>query len=252
MMEALITQIQRFSTGDGPGIRSTVFFKGCNLACPWCHNPETQALQPEIDCRGRQWGEVIGLEPLMERLQEDRAFYDASGGGVTLSGGEPLLQAAFCAALAERCVSAGIAVAVDTAGDVPFAAFEPLLPLVQLFYVDLKGPDQAAYDRLGGSLARVLDNMARLAGRGAPLAARIPIIPGHNAGLEDAAAMAALLRGAGVLRVNLLPFHRMGSSKYRALGRRYPYEAVEPPEKEQMAALLAPFREAGLEAALDG
>ena len=216
MMEALITQIQRFSTGDGPGIRSTVFFKGCNLACPWCHNPETQALQPEIDCRGRQWGEVIGLEPLMERLQEDWAFYDASGGGVTLSGGEPLL------------------------------------PLVQLFYVDLKGPDQAAYDRLGGSLARVLDNMARLAGRGAPLAARIPIIPGHNAGLEDAAAMAALLRGAGVLRVNLLAFHRMGSSKYRALGRRYPYEAVEPPEKEQMAALLAPFREAGLEAALDG
>lgn len=78
-MEAMITQIQRFSTGDGPGIRSTVFFKGCNLACPWCHNPETQAPQPEIDCRGRQWGEVIGLELLMERLQEDRPFYEASG-----------------------------------------------------------------------------------------------------------------------------------------------------------------------------
>lgn len=251
-MEAMITQIQRFSTGDGPGIRSTVFFKGCNLACPWCHNPETQAPQPQIDCRGRQWGEVIGLELLMERLQEDRPFYEASGGGVTLSGGEPLLQADFCAALAEGCRRQGISVAVDTAGDVPFAAFEPLLPLVQLFYVDLKGPDQAAYDRLGGGLARVLDNMAGLAAQHAPLVARIPIIPGHNDTPGDAKRMALLLRQAGAGRVNLLPFHRMGLSKYQALGRKYRYEAVEPPEKEQMAALLAPFREAGLEAALDG
>lgn len=251
-MQAVITQVQRFSTGDGPGIRSTVFFKGCNLACPWCHNPETQSPRPEIDCRGRQWGEAIDLERLMERLQEDRAFYEASGGGVTLSGGEPLLQADFCAALAEGCRSQGISVAVDTAGDVPFAAFEPLLPLVQLFYVDLKGPDQAAYDRVGGSLDRVLNNMARLAARRAPLVARIPIIPGHNDAPEDAERMAALLQASGVERVNLLPFHRMGSSKYQLLGRSYPYQAATPPEKSKMLALLAPFARAGLEAALDG
>ncbi len=251
-MKGLITGLQRCSTGDGPGIRTTVFLKGCNLACPWCHNPETQALQPERDTQGRQWGQWVTLDGLMERLEEDRPFYDASGGGITLSGGEPLLQADFCAAVAQRCILGGMTVVVDTAGDVPFEAFERLLPLDPLFYVDLKGPDQAAYDRVRGRLGRVTGNMARLAREGAAVVARIPVIPGHNDTLEDAAAMAALLAEAGITRVNLLPFHRMGSSKYRLLGREYAYQAVEPLENQQMLALLAPFQAAGLEAALDG
>ena len=119
MKELVLTNIQRFSIGDGPGIRTTVFFKGCNLHCPWCHNPET--ISPEIN---ELYGEKYTVDEVMKEIMEDYAFYQESGGGVTLSGGEPLLQADGCAELARACTDAGISVLLDTAGNVDFSLFE--------------------------------------------------------------------------------------------------------------------------------
>lgn len=289
MEQATISRIQRFSTGDGPGIRTTVFLKGCNLHCAWCHNPETWSTAPELlvyasrctgcgacaricpsgahrfaqgthqfersRCTGcfacvdvcpssalQREGRTMRADETVRVIAEDRDFYAASGGGATLSGGEPLLQPAFCAAVAAACHAQGISVLIDTAGDVPFDAFRQVLPYTDRFYVDLKGGDAGEVARLtGANLSRVLANMTQLVKEGAAVTARIPVIPGHTDRPETARRMASLLQETGVREVGLLPFHRLGAGKYAALGRPYPYAACTPPTRAAMEALAEAF-----------
>lgn len=294
---AVISQVQRFSVGDGPGIRTTVFFKGCNLHCPWCHNPETISPAPQLlfyaarcthcgrcarvclrhrvtgtshdidraGCAGcgrcaaacpagalSLSGEVRPLSDLLETIREDADFYAASGGGVTLSGGEPLLQAAACASLAAACRAEGFRVLLDTAGCVPYTAFERLLPFMQLCYFDLKAGTQAGYDAVGGRFELVQENLRRLAADGVETVVRIPLIPGFNDTPEEARRIAAAAAQAGVTAVNLLPFHRLGSAKYAALGQPYAFAEIQPPAAEKLEALLDIFRSAGLAASKGG
>ncbi len=286
--DGLVSDIQPFSVGDGPGIRTTVFLQGCNLRCRWCHNPETIERRPQLlfypgrctrcgACaavcpaqrleRGSRFfdreactacgrcvtacgagalllsGRRMTAEAVAELVLRDKDFYDASGGGLTLSGGEPLLQADFCGEVARECRRCGVSVLVDTAANVPYDAFRRVLPYADQYYVDLKGATEEDYRlHTGGSLALTLENMARLVRDGAAVTARLPIIPGYNASPDYGAAMAAALATTGVGVVHLLPFHKLCAGKYEALGREFPCRELSPPSGEEMERLAAVLR----------
>jgi len=241
-MKLLISNVQHFSVGDGPGIRTTVFFKGCNLRCPWCHNPENLSAKPAV-LRYRATGktEILGkeitVEELIPELLEDRDFYEASGGGVTLSGGEVLLQAQGAGLLTAVLRAEGIGVLIDTAGCVPFSAFEQLRGLASGYLYDYKTADKGKYAQIGGDLYRVEDNLVRLLAAGEQVQVRIPLIPDFNTDPESVDAICSALKKIGVTAVELLPFHRLGSGKYEAMGLSYPYRDCQPLSKEALFEL---------------
>ena len=240
----LIFDIKRTSTVDGPGVRTAVFFKGCNLRCFWCHNPESgdagrqYAFFAEkcIGCRAcsgegmsedervaccpsqarKSYGEAYTPEALMEILLADRDFYFATGGGVTFSGGECLLYPDFAAKLAKLCREQGISVAIDTAGHVPFSHFEKVLPYADLFLYDIKCLDSELHRRgTGVGNERILENLDRLLSLGARVLIRIPQIPGFNEGEELERVCAYCIERE--LPYEILPYHRFGEDKAAAL-----------------------------------
>lgn len=246
-MKLNVSNIQHFSTGDGDGIRTTLFLKGCNLRCPWCHNPETVSPAPEelfFRANGKRmtYGREMTVEELLPELLEDTEFYRASGGGVTVSGGEPLLQNHAVAALAKELKARGVSVIIDTAGDVPYASFERVLPYVDEIFLDIKSGSEAVYrDIIGGSLSRVYENLTLLLAKGANVQVRIPLIPDINTAPQAVEEIILLLRKAGVGAVDLLPFHRMGSAKYEALGKEYAYRDTKPLSRECVAAIAQEY-----------
>ena len=264
-----IFNIQKFSLHDGPGIRTTIFFKGCNLRCSWCANPESQqtcsqltldrekctgcgscaALCPSQaremkdghpavrahactlcgkcmeECPagaiGREGCDMTVEEVLAEALK-DAAFYRQSGGGVTFSGGEPLLQQEFATVLARSLHENGVSVAIETAAAVPAAHFREFLREVDYVHIDLKHCDSARH-RAGTGMGneQILENICAVRDSGLPYLVRIPVIPGYNDALADAEGFARLLTSIGISRVQLLPFHQLGERKYSLLGREY-------------------------------
>lgn len=240
IMNLNISKIQHFSVGDGAGIRTTVFCKGCNLRCPWCHNPETWFFQPQTlhyeslginECCGIE----MNVEDIVKDVLEDRDFYEESGGGVTISGGEALLQADGVAALAGCLKEEGIHVLIDTAGNVPFEAFERVWPYVDGFLYDFKCASEVGYQNvIKGNYRLIVENLRRLLAEGANVRIRIPLIPGFNTDPDSVAVMGSALQELGATEADLLPFHRMGSGKYKALGWEYPYGQVEPMTKEEL------------------
>ena len=259
----IITQIQRFSTGDGPGIRSTVFLKGCNLHCKWCHNPET--LSPQKKQRMfyanlcRQCGkcgegevcpngalEYVGYEITPSEtariLLEDKPFYEHSSGGVTFSGGEPLLQKEYVQHTAQILKKEKIHIAVDTAAAVPYTAFELLNPVTDLYLIDLKGIDETLfYEKTGGSLALVLENIKNLTESGKEILLRVIVVPGYSDTDEYMKKIDALAGALHLQRITLLPFHNMGAPKYRALGLEYEYQNTPPVERSLLEKLSRNF-----------
>ena len=253
-MNATIFDIQRGSYVDGPGIRTAVFFKGCHMRCLWCHNPEGQDPEPELmfyadkcigcgkcrevcpnglafcDACGRcelycprdarkVSGRVKSAEDVMAEIRKDRLYYEASGGGVTFSGGECMLQIDFLAELVKTCHREGIHTAVDTAGDVPWEYFERILPYTALFLYDLKSLDPEKHVSLTGvSNERLLENLRRLSDEStAGIILRIPVVPGANE--DELPAMAEFSRSLRLSSVELLPYHTLGEHKYPALAR---------------------------------
>lgn len=237
-----ISNIQHFCVGDGPGIRTTVFFKGCHMRCPWCHNPENLTEDPvrlrykaqnKTELRGRE----VAAQQLLPELLEDREFYEASGGGVTFSGGEVLLQARQAASLAAMLKAEGISVLVDTAGSGRYDAFQCLNPYVTGYLYDIKTADPEKYRAIGADLALVTENLQRLLRDGMDVRIRIPLIPGFNTDEASVEDLCRLLQDLGIEKVDLLPFHRLGSGKYKAMGLSYAYADTLPLTEEELTTL---------------
>lgn len=253
-MKATIFDIQKNSFVDGPGIRTTVFFKGCNLRCKWCHNPESQSFEKQMmfykdKCTGcgkcrevcpnhlqscdfcgkcelycpADARKVCGREytpaEVFAEVIKDKAFYDNSGGGVTFSGGECMLQLDFLCEILEKCKAAGIHTAVDTAGNVPWESFEKILPFTDLFLYDIKAFGAELHRKgTGVSNELILENLKNLSGR-ADIIVRIPVIGGYNDNDEEIRQIADFLKQIKIIKAELLPYHAMGEHKYTALGR---------------------------------
>lgn len=242
-----ISKIQHFSTGDGEGIRTTVFFKGCNLHCPWCHNPENLSSAPvRLHYRATDTDEILGrtvsVEEILPELLEDKAFFDESHGGVTFSGGEAMLQANALVPLARALRDRGVSVLVDTAGCVPYALFEQLNPFIAGYLFDFKTADEHQYREIGGDLSRILENLHRLQADRIPIFIRIPLIPGFNTSPQATRAICERLQALEIKHVDLLPFHRLGSAKYEAMGLDYAYRTQQPLTQEELDEIKAIYQ----------
>lgn len=234
-----ISNIQHFSVGDGKGIRTTVFFKGCNLRCPWCHNPENLTASPCVmNYKSIHKTEVLGkqltVEDILPELLEDKDFFLQSDGGVTLSGGEVMLQAEGAAELTKKLKEHGISTLIDTAGCASYQAFERLNPFVQGYLFDFKTADERKYMEIGGDLKIITQNLERLISDGANVQVRIPLIPDFNTDDNSISRICKALTQLAVTEVELLPFHRLASAKYKALGLNYQYKNYKPYLKKQL------------------
>jgi pyruvate formate lyase activating enzyme len=289
MTQGSVFNLQRFSLQDGPGLRTTVFMKGCPLSCLWCHNPESQAARPEIlrlenrcmacgrcseaDLAGRsgrvmaegdleacptgalqQVGQPLEAAALVRQLLRDRVFFDESAGGVTFSGGEPLMQAPFLVEALDRLRAEGVHTALDTCGFAPWSALREAAGLASLVLYDLKLMDDARHRAATGQSNRIiLDNLEALCGIHGQIWIRVPVIPGCNddeANLEAAARFLAPL--AGIRQVDLLPYHRTGAAKFARMGRSYALDGLQSPTPQRMEALAALFRARGLATHIGG
>lgn len=247
-MNLNISNIQHFSVGDGEGIRTTVFFKGCNLRCPWCHNPENLSAVPVELCykttgKTEVCGRLVTVDEIMPELLEDLDFYETSDGGVTLSGGEVMLQADGAAELARALADKGITTLIDTAGCVSYTEFEKLRGVVKGYLYDYKTADAGKYRSIGGDIDLVTENLQRLLADGEFVQVRVPIIPGFNTNAEDVIGICRNLSSMGIKSVEVLPFHRLGSSKYEAMGLDYSYRDIQPLPKTDVESLTEIFRE---------
>ena len=276
MGTATIFDIEHGSFVDGPGIRTTVFFKGCNLKCAWCHNPESQSFKPQLlfyrdKCTGcgkcrevcpnqlehcdlcgkctiycpvnarKLCGESWDVERLLGEILQDKEFFENTDGGVTFSGGECMLQPEFLGEILRKCKENGIHTAVDTAGNVPWSSFERILPDTDLFLYDVKCFDDARHrDCTGVGNRLILENLGKLLELGQNVLIRIPVIPGINDRVEEMEAIRAFLNSHGKpVGVELLPYHRLGENKYAALG--LPVTEFQIPSGETMDALRKCF-----------
>lgn len=240
--------IKRFAIHDGPGIRSTVFFTGCPLRCAWCHNPEAFVLgEPGRDESGicvREWT----LGGLVRELERDVSYYDRSGGGVTLSGGEPLTQPEFVIELLRECRRRELHTALDTSGCVEPRALEQAAGLCDLVLYDLKAMDDRVHNEWTGvSNALILENLELLNGLDVETWIRVPLVPGVNDDAEELDAMIELLRGTRFRRVSVLPYHRIAEGKYKRLGLVDRMAKVEPPGDEEVERVKEKFVGAGFE-----
>jgi len=246
----VVYDVQGFAVHDGPGIRTAVFMKGCPLRCWWCHNPESQRALPEVDADGRRIGEEVDAASLVDRISRDRAFFEASGGGVTFTGGEPTAQMSFLIAALDRAREAGIATAVETCGAFGGRWLAPLAERVDLFLFDLKHVDPDAHRR--GTRAgnrRILRNFTWLLGAAGPtrVTPRIPIIPGFNADSTSRRALAGFLRARGYRgEVHLMPYHGFARDKYTRLGRGHDFRSAPTLTGADRLAVAADFTGGGL------
>ena len=235
MHSGTIFSIEEFAINDGPGIRTTVFLKGCPLRCAWCHNPEGWSPKPQwLDKKGRKelCGYEITAEELAAKLLRDKELYQDSGGGVTFTGGEPLAQAAFLCDVMRRLPE--VHKAVETSGFASKETFHEVLSLADLILMDIKLADPELHTRYTGQdNAVILENLQMLKDSGKPFIVRIPLIPGVNDSLENMEATVALLEGAkGLQRVELLPYHKTAGAKYPMVGITYnpPFDENKAPE----------------------
>ena len=240
-MTGVIFDIKRGGVKDGPGIRTSVFLKGCPLRCAWCHNPESQLVQPETAADGTVCGRAMSVDEVMSEVLPDIPFYAASSGGMTLTGGEPLAQPDFALALAQTAKAAGIHVAFDTCGHAPWETLARFLPAVDLFLYDFKAEDPARHKELTGvDNALILANLERLAATGAHIFLRCPLVPGVN---DDAAHLASIAAWAERLpcieEVTLEPYHPVGLEKYKKFGKKPLFVQTEFPAKATCDAWLA-------------
>lgn len=281
-MTGILMDVKRMAVHDGPGLRTTLFLKGCPLRCIWCHNPEGQSREAQIawyaeKCLGcdacvricpqhgardmserekcnacgacasvcpagarKKYGWEATVEEALQIALEDRPFYGKTG-GVTLSGGEPLMQAEFALELLRRVKESGVTTALDTCGHVPWEVFEKSLEVCDTYLFDVKHMDSIMHRKgTGQGNELILENLAKLAGAGACIQVRIPLIPGFNDTRENLTAAGEFLRNIRPECVKLLPYHQMARMKYAGLGMEdtLPAGAEDLPARLEEATLL--------------
>ncbi len=239
-----IFDIQKYSIHDGPGIRTIVFLKGCALRCRWCCNPESQEYKIQtmiFNGKEKVIGKDVTVSEVMEEIEKDIPYYNRSGGGVTLSGGEALLQPDFATALLRACHDHGINTAIETTAIAPWETIERYLPHLDYVLMDIKHMDSEKHREFTQQPnTRILENARRIAESGlVNLTIRVPVIPGFNNTPEEIAAIARFASTLkGVKNLHLLPYHRLGEGKYEGLGRDYMLSGIEPMSDEYMQRLL--------------
>ena len=249
MQEALIFNLQKFSIHDGAGIRTDVFFQGCNLCCGWCSNPESQPIEPLPGEKATAYT----VEALVAELVKDKPFYDESGGGVTLTGGEALLHPEFVLELARALHEAGIHVALETAACVNEDVLSRVLSAVDFAYIDLKHYDDTKHKSgTGVGNALILRNIANALQSSTPVVIRIPVIPGYNDSETDFAGFAKALQDLGAKEVQLLPFHQLGESKYKRLQIEYAFDGKKQMRDGDLSALAKTLTKAGIQVQIGG
>ncbi|MBN1381202.1 MAG: glycyl-radical enzyme activating protein [Deltaproteobacteria bacterium] len=295
-LKGMVFNIQLHSTEDGPGIRTSIFMKGCSMHCPWCHNPESIKQVPQLiwyeqrcigsaeclkacpkqalkltpeglainrtlcnacgDCVAacpagalEVIGQMYTVDDLVAKALQDRVFYEKSGGGVTLSGGEPSMQADFCAALMKKLKAEGIHIALDTCGGMSWTKLGRLVDLADLVLYDLKLMDSSNHQKLTGiPLELVLENSRRIAQAGKPIWVRTPIIPGINNTEENIRQTALFIKQnlPTAERYDLLAFNKTCTSKYERLGHDWRFEKEDLIRQATMEKLAETAREEGL------
>ncbi len=294
-MNGVIFDIQKFSVNDGPGVRTTVFLKGCQMKCVWCHNPESLSVQKQLsfseqkctsckscvevcpndvhsfDANGRHlvdfdacdacgkcvdaclhgalkiYGKTMSLDEVFDEVIKDKVYFDKSGGGITLSGGEALKQFDFCLALAKKCKQHGLHVCIETNGASKSDHYRAIAPFVDLFLFDYKATGDKAHKRLTGLTRRLVDeNLALLNQLNADVILRCPIIPEYNLSNEHLAAISELtLAYSNIQKVEVLPYHNFGQGKAKEIGREYEVE-VEMPTDSDSATWIERIRSHGV------
>ncbi|MCD6323145.1 MAG: glycyl-radical enzyme activating protein [Clostridiales bacterium] len=294
-MNGLVFDIQHFSIFDGPGIRTTVFMKGCSLDCAWCHNPESISPKKEIQTYffkcigcgqcfevcpqhahiitddGRLYdrdlciqcgictdscysgalvmtGSEMSVNDIVDEVSRDISFYKDSGGGVTVSGGEPLLQAEFVKNLLVELKKTEIHTAIDTAGNIPFSAIEKVLPHTDLFLYDIKAMDSDIHKKFTGvGNSRILKNLSRLSRFGIPIRIRIPVIPDVNAKLDEIEKIAVYIsKLENIEAVEPLAYHSLGAGKLESMGAEGKRPVFKVPKRKVMVEIYELFETYGL------
>jgi pyruvate formate lyase activating enzyme len=297
----VITEIQRYSIKDGPGIRTTVFMKGCTLQCEWCSNPECLSQHPEllfnrrrcvhcgdcveacskraismdnevlvidrnicdacgecISCCPEDVLEIVGnhfnVDELVAEVMKDIVFYQVSGGGITFSGGEPLLQSEFVRDAVRGLKENGIHIVVDTAGNVPWENFAEVLPYTDLLLYDIKFVDGGKHKRFTGVENRlILANARRIAQHKIPMIVRLIILPGLNDSDQEIASRLEFIKELpNVDQVDLLPYHKLGLAKYERLGKVYEHSELSSPDEERMRSLSQIVFDRGFKVTIGG
>jgi len=301
MKKGVIFDIRKYSIHDGPGIRTTVFFKGCPLRCWWCHNPEGQDVEPELvyrksrcfgcdECSKSCQREAISLvaqsisvnrekcvpcnnccrvcpsdalsiagkqmtvKEILEEIEKDRTFYEESRGGVTFSGGEPLMQPDFLNALLNECKERATHTAVNTCGFAQYEIIDRIRDKVDLFLYDIKTMDNRKHRKYtGASNEQILKNLKKLAESGSSIVISFPIIPGINDDDKNVTRTAEFISSLpNIQQVNLLPYHRAGIEKYKNLGKPYKLDKIQPPSNQRVRSVKEKMEAFGIRVGIGG
>lgn len=252
-----IFDIQRYSIHDGPGIRTIVFLKGCALKCKWCCNPESQSFDiqnMQVNGKNKIIGKDVTVEEVMQEVMKDAPYYNRSGGGLTLSGGECLLQPDFAIALLQAAKEKGIHTAIESTAIVDFLTIQRFFPHLDLFLMDIKHLDTIKHKQFTNQPnEEILTNAMKIAMSGQALIIRVPVVPTFNDTPKEIRAIAEYAKVLpGVEELHLLPYHRLGSDKYVGLSRDYELNNLEPPTNEQMQLLKEEALKTGLRVQIGG
>jgi len=288
----IIFDIMKYAIHDGPGIRTTVFLKGCPLNCWWCHNPESQSIKSEImlwdnkcigckDCEkacpsgllsratctmcgncidvcpagARELvGKRVAAQEVLEKIEQDMVFYDESRGGVTFSGGEPLMQADFLREVLDLCKQKEIHTCLDTTGYVDTKTLLEISKKIDLFLYDLKLMDDEKHKKYTGvSNSIIIENLMELSKVHDNINIRFPLIPGINDDKENILAMGEFINSLrGIKRLNILPYHRIGNDKYNRLQKECMLSTIHTPSAELIDTVMEPLKEFGLQIKIGG
>jgi pyruvate formate lyase activating enzyme len=266
-MEGLIFNVKRYSIHDGPGIRVTFFMKGCPLSCWWCHNPEgisgdiksiiqTERVGDREFSRIEEAGKYYSVDDIIDILERESIFLNVSGGGVTFSGGEPMMQTEFLVKTLKACRENGYHTAIDTSGYAPSENFRRVMPFTDLFLFDIKHLDDSKHiEYTGVSNELIINNMKLLLESGKDLFVRIPVIPGLNDDNKNLSALNRILKESkckNLKKISLLPYHRIGKAKYDRFGIPYHMNDVEQPSHERMLEIKEYFSDLDIKVQIGG